>query len=807
MSELNAPNVEISAEAENSNNHNEKNESKPKSKQIQLTFNDFNRFKPSAKTSDNQHNNGGPNAEFNRRRSTRVVPKRPVEIEDDEPVRSIPRKKKPALAKPKETNINREAVRERARKLQSIGNPETLLAEKNWSPNVPLQSADFKNQFSIVSRFRSPNLKNLVYAKDVLPVLTFVNKFNTFLPQELWSLSFQDFELGLDLYPDNDKDLPRKLYQDYMSIKELVRCQDKMNLLFLSLLKLALNNTTPTTMDSVREHKAYAKFVGLLRVNAWSWGYPSQWKVEVGTLNTKVFDTDETEPADPKEPEILVPNIIAWPQQYAIENDPLLNQDLEKRGILALAPKDRAILLKSLVQWVLAQSDKIHQEIYRLSHLKRDEPYGVPTYHVSSLLADGEVATKARFMRVCDLVQARLEIKSGRKHVKKQLQNGKRNDLSEKLKIISNIQRDRDIVSVEENDDEPKPPVDLFDEEYKKWCEVLEGEIPDHPLSSPYCDDIFKMRSLEFFIGRVPHVGDFYLPRLHTYQKAEKVKIPTTYTDFKTLKDTLESFSNKEMDALTLFSGNGKLMSTQFKVLYHDSPSMIRDVASQVDISEKSYWYELCHDCATLREFIELLDYKVSVNETAGNEPANKGIMNKNPLPKESKFNASREALRWMKEYLVKLLPFLETYEELYANYDDMEANIRTLRRSQRNRNPQSRDDDEAGDFSGSEPPVANGQERPVEDSASEDYDDLLDEQAHDEAEDDNAEDDETFTLSGYRSTRNAPRTKTRNGGGKVPTEEIASTRESAIKGSSRGKIAGRGRGKGRGRGRGRSSS
>ena len=133
---------------------------KPKSKQIQLTFQDFNNIKSTAKSPEALLEHANKMLETNRRRSRRVVPKRPVEDDDDDMPRATPKKKKKPVAKAKESNINRDAIRERAKKQQqSVQNPEPLLMEENWSPNVPLQSSDFKNHYSIVSRFRSPNMK------------------------------------------------------------------------------------------------------------------------------------------------------------------------------------------------------------------------------------------------------------------------------------------------------------------------------------------------------------------------------------------------------------------------------------------------------------------------------------------------------------------------------------------------------------------------------------------------------------------------------------------------------------------------
>lgn len=669
-----------------------------KPNQIQLTFNDFKNVTMTKSPEDMLKHANDMLEQSKRRRSRRVVPKRPLDDDEEEPPkRQIKKKRKPVSKKAKESNIDREAVKERVKKQQQSAIQQTtepLLTEESWSPNVPLKSSAFKSHHSVVSRLKSPNMKTVPYANDVIRVMSFINKFNQFFPRELWGLSFQDFEVGLDLYPEIEKGSTQPLYQDFLLIRDVVRSQDKMNLLFLSLLKLALNNNSATSMEALRNtSRPYAKFIDQLRAHAWSWGYPREWRKDPSSTmskeDCKYFAEDDNDPVDISHPEILTPNIYVWPQQSPIDQDPLATSELEKNGILALQPRDRSILLRILTQWCLAQSEKIHSEIFRLSHLKRDPPFGVSTSHVPLLMAEGELVMRAKFKRLCELLATKLKLKSKKKHVKKQLETGKREGLSNKLKVLEAIQQDMK-KRVRERELNESPAVSEWDEsidkDFDEWCDLIKGEVPDHPLQSPFGDEIYKLRSSEFFIGRVPHVGDFYLPRLFTYQNQKGMKIPSTYTDFRSLKQLFASFASNEVDAFTLFGKNGKLMSVQFKLLYHDTPSMIRDVASQADTKSKTYWYEMCHNCETLQEFITLLDYKLGLIEITDGDSTNKSAINKNPLPKESKYNASREKIRILKNYLTQLYYFLEKFEELGVKYGDMQANDRTLRRSQRNK-------------------------------------------------------------------------------------------------------------------------
>ncbi|SCV03815.1 LAMI_0H11188g1_1 [Lachancea mirantina] len=684
--------TELSEEIENIDNPSPKK----KPTHIQLTFNDFKNIKVANPHSDHFPGSNGSAENLGLRRSRRVVPKRPVIEVEEEIVTKQPSKKRKPLKPAKESNIDKDAARERARKLQqqaSLEKIDNLLAKDNWTPCLPLNSSEFKTHHSIVSRLKYPNMKYVPHAGDIITMMTFINKFSSFLPKELWSLSFHDFEVGLDLYPQLEKDEPKKFYQDYMLVKDILKCQDKMNFLFLTLMKLTLNDKSPASFDSIRgSFKPFPALLARIRSQAWSWGYPKEWKVPhmIPVEGFDVFTEDDCDAVDPNLPEILTPNMKAYKFQEPLGNDPLQSLDLEKKGILALQPNDRLILLRSLTQWCLSHSDKIHGEIYRLVHLKRDFAYGVPTFHVPRYLVEGELATRARFSTLGELIQSKLELRRTKKHIRKQLESGKRNDLSHKYKILDEVRAEIRLLMAprEDNDAMSEAAARNFTTEnnYDQWCAIFEGEVPDHPLSSPFADEAYRLRSSEFFLGRVPHVGDFYMPRLFSYQGTKSKRIPSYFTDLVTLNTVLTSIANGELDAMSLFTKQGKLMSTKFKVFYHDSPSMIRDVAAQVDTTNKCYWFEMCHDCDTLKEFITLLEYKSGLLETSKDDQTNKTAQNKNPLPKESKFNASRDKLRIMHDYLIKIVPLLKLYEELGLNYGDVEENERTLRRSQRNK-------------------------------------------------------------------------------------------------------------------------
>lgn len=737
-----------------------------------------------------------------RRRSTRVIPKRKVEIED-EPTpprkKKMPTKKSTAKSKKgqksmagkdkkkapvreKKATIGNGIEKTQSTRKASLGSAEerNKLAVKqfskeqkdktdqskqssksppkqatpslainpilleNWAPQVPLPSSDFKSHSSIISRLKLPHMRPVEYAKDLLFVMSFINKFNKFLPKDLWSLSIQDFELGLDLYPgvlEGSDQETLSYYSNYIPIKEVKRCQDSINLLFLCLMRLTLNQKSQPSLKYLQSTaKPYAKFISELKSKAIEFGYPSEWKVK-STLeisNMKLFEEDDIDPVDPNHPEILTPNVYKPLEQLIvpIEEDPLHNAELDRLGLLALTPKDRVIILRTLVQWCIANSEKIHGEIYHLSHPKKEPSFGIQTYQAPRHLVQGIEASRQHFKKLCTLVKERMELRRSKKHVKKHLENGTRQDLSAKYELLDELKNSMKQYKLEhdQNSLDKKrifDPLNVsIDRDYSKWSKLIYEETNDHePLQDPYRDEVFKLRSLEFFVGRVPYVGDFYLPRLFTYQNSKKKDtVPTNYCDPITLLKTFNDFETGKITPFELFGKNGKSMSLQFKLYYHDTPSMIHDLSTGESGKKKTYWYEMCHDIESLRDFIKLLEYKVYKEPVSRKKSANKnkdmhqsanvaadvptttgaaedietktelsgetevppsGLpptpgFNCNPLPKEYKYNKSRSKLLILKEYLEKMTCLLKTFEDLKKEYGDMDNNDRNLRRSQR---------------------------------------------------------------------------------------------------------------------------
>ncbi|SMN19239.1 similar to Saccharomyces cerevisiae YFR013W IOC3 Member of a complex (Isw1a) with Isw1p [Maudiozyma saulgeensis] len=641
----------------------------------------------------------------------------------------------------------------------TIETQEPSLTEANWAPCAPLLNSDFKTQQSVSSRLKNPNMKPVPYAGDVMKIMSFINKFYSLFDQDLLNLSFQDFEVGLDLYPGNSKESADGIYseekdrivyyQDYILVKEVIQAQDKMNLLFLSLLQLLFVDPkkydAPTLAD-LRGKNLYRPYIEKVRKPANEWGYPKEWRSNNVTSNVlgegkfPLFPHNEAVPVvDPTHPEILTPNVYTYigNDPVQLENDPLQTRDLEDEGILGLPTNDRIIFLRTLINWCSVQSLLVHHEIYQLSHFKRDAPFGIQTQNVPRYYLDGPEVTYNYFRKLCTIIQTRYEVRSKKKHYRKQMSDGKNPELSAKMKLLEEIKQELNNV---EKSERPELVISLYD----KWIRLFEGELNDNPLSNPFDDPIYTLRSQEFFIGRVPYMGDFYLPRLHSYGDTITM---STYTDLRKLQKLVSKFKNKEYTVLHLFEEYGQTLSSQFKVLYHDTPSLIHDISKNKNIEDKCYWHEMCHDAESLRKFLDFLDLKivrpppkekkkddatgvkdedsliikentsVDVSTVEGattisltdsestkvdaspvtatsevisqpkihNRKLENSNINTNPLPRDQRYNTARNKLKILKEYLSDFYFILYTFEQLKKEYSDMKPGRRQLRDMKRN--------------------------------------------------------------------------------------------------------------------------
>lgn len=567
------------------------------------------------------------------------------------------------------------------------------LIVSNWTPNSPLEMSDFASSYNDTEICSLMKKKPVIYAGDVFKIMSFINKFYTSFSPELLSLAFQDFEVGLDLYPIDyveDTSKQRVLYQDYMASKDLIEAQDKMNLLFLTLLKLLFNplktDNQPhlhrpyASMANLNSKEAYVKLVRSLRQNARGWGLPKEWRVHQDSNLQSTFVNSDGLPFSPDDSEIQeeildsndmpssdILNSEGYQDQlYYLESVPLYKPELGKFGISSLQPEDRIILLRAMVDWCTSNSTKIRNEIHRLSHFKKDPSFGIHTQHVSRLMLEGFDLTTAQFLKLCSLFDIRYARKDKRRNAKKPLTEEKKEELDRKLLILKDINA---IVKDSSVEGKEKTILSLYD----RWMELFEGDIVDNPLSNPYQDEVYRLRSQEFFIGRIPYVGDLYIPLLASYFEADN--IGSTYKDLRSIQKMFRKFEQENMDSTTILKHMDQLDSLDLRVFFFDIFSAVHDTMNNAT-EDKIYWYEVSNDTKTLKDFLKNLDKQITSLEEdikSGSKPT-----------KEYKFDMMRDRMRVLHYYLMGIYNIHEKLEKIKCEYADIQISSRTLRRSQR---------------------------------------------------------------------------------------------------------------------------
>ncbi|CCH59932.1 hypothetical protein TBLA_0C01170 [Henningerozyma blattae CBS 6284] len=478
-----------------------------------------------------------------------------------------------------------------------------------------------------------PYSKVIPYARYIVKIMTFINKFESFFPLELLDLSYQDFEIGLSLIDE------KLLEKNEESALKLIR--DKMDLLCLSLLKLLFakeNNEVFKPRGSIMNYRKtkspYGKLLQQLRKSLDIYGYPIEWKTqeydsENNSQNT-LHDKMNEEPVDPNHPEILIPdnpystNFLLLP----LEEDPLQNRRIEKVGLIALEPLDRVIFLSTLCTWCLSYSVPIRTEINYLTNIFKGY-VSVDTQYVPRYLKKGSFETKHDFLNLCKKVEIRIEKRKRRRGLNPASQSQRTKDLKAQLDILDSIKKSLKFVKTTTEKNE----INLI-KNYKKWCQIFDIEssliVESNPISNPYKELQYKLRLNEFFVNRIPKIGDFYIPRLHTYSllksKSTNNEEFSVYTDLINLETLLDEFKNGNYTARDIYysiKNSNLTISLRFKLLFHNTSGAINGI----NFTEKrfkacdNYWYEICYDSKSLLTFIKYLEnsllpqYEASLND------------------------------------------------------------------------------------------------------------------------------------------------------------------------------------------------
>lgn len=519
------------------------------------------------------------------------------------------------------TDVKKPVVKPRSQISRDLLNLKATLSRindkdlytKNWCAAIPLPSRlsdEDQSNNADIPQIEKPNLNDilkqessdllipLLYAGKIIRIMSFLNKFHTFFnTTELLTLSFQDFENGLNI---------KESTEDISIIKN---CQDKMNYLYYSLLRLLFDNQQKTaTFEHFLELRhPYSRYIPLLRKSCFEWGIVKEWR--------------------------------------NLEEGGFFTTGIEKVGLFALKPMDRLIILDSLVLYCLSQSSAIHDVIQEINHDKRDLALVDESYYVTRYFLKGSQNTINSFESLCEQVQFHLERKRVNMIKKKRVMKEEFKDQCKVLRECKEIIR-----NISPNEDKSKMIISLYD----KWLVLFEGIILDNPLNDPYNDDLYTLRLLDFFVGRISEIGDFYLPQLHVFQQGNN--------DFALFKDLIsllklfEKFDKGEIDSISLFEEFHGTVSNQFKVFFHDR----RNIASQLsfkdtyDNTDGVYWYEICNDTKSLQTFIGKLDELIS----------DEGPDNKlSTILKGADMEKTKEEISNLKNYFNKIIRILKEIE------------------------------------------------------------------------------------------------------------------------------------------------
>ncbi|QHS76103.1 Esc8p [Saccharomyces paradoxus] len=451
----------------------------------------------------------------------------------------------------------------------------------NWSPNIPLRYSDFASFVSdekvTENKWEPPLCVPLPYAGDVIKVLSFIIKFKWVFSNDLLNLSFQDVEIGLELAMAGQ------------SVKTIRLCQDKMNFLFCSLLRSLFYSEKGTESQTNKNFtlerflslkNPYGKLIGKLRNSIQEWGLPHEWRSGSDILST-------------------------------------LNAN--GGGLLTIEPLDRIILLRCMIDWNCGYSVLFHNEIQRLTHLKGDTGFSHQTFHANRFAMCGADNISDSCEVLYSLMSQKLENRKKRKpHDKNKL-----NKINGQMKFLKGVQKS---LSEKVTADRLRAAVKINEE----WGKHFANELSHTPIDDPRADEIYRLRSSEFMIARIPKFGDFYLPPFRIGSEDSSVNTSYSFNDMATYLDYFIKFKKESTTAPKILPAKTvqKENNCQLKLIYNNTPACVRNLqSSDVPLAKTPHWFEVAGDSNSLIDFIEYLESLSSLDENAADD-TKKGIDN-----------------------------------------------------------------------------------------------------------------------------------------------------------------------------------
>lgn len=446
--------------------------------------------------------------------------------------------------------------------------------ESGWSSNVPVTSELYnldgyhKLESEKSELFTLLRSKPLPYAGKIMKIMALIDKFSAVFESELTSLSFQDIEEGLEL-----KEIELDDDHDNDGDNKLGLLQDKMDLILFTLMKLLTSQSNniktfnPPTMKQLKNNnRPYAKMFSKVRTmsSSMDWGYPKEWR------------------------------------GLSMEENPINTLTLSSKGLTILKPEDRVILLSCLVDWSFSYAPGISSEVFRLSHIKEETGFGVPTYSAPRFTERSLAEIEKDYFTLCKIEREKYEVRWKRRH------SYTSGNYNRKFEVFKDIRAAHLALYHTREKSESHEEIDV--RFYKKWQELFENEVIDDPLTNPYLEEKYKLRALEGLLVRTNKIGELYLPRLCTYRTEFMKELKT----FKSVEEVINFYKYKEERLLNSSTEILKEQSSRFKLIYFDKLQLLDDMLNNRDTSESVYYYELADSSTTL---LDLANKLISIGE------------------------------------------------------------------------------------------------------------------------------------------------------------------------------------------------
>lgn len=513
-----------------------------------------------------------------------------------------------------------------------------------WTPNIPLMNDDFidadKKINDLWTKQFCDNPKP--FAKNILKIMSFINKFDKFFGENLKNIRFEDFEIGLSVGATDE------IKGDKCEKEELERMKNIMNFLFYNLLVLLIrpyDKKTPYNVPAydkfLSKKNPYGKMIGKLHSNIDEWGSPREWRYDL-SQEENFYEDDGTEegPVTVGGPVFKLSDAKQLHSRFQNEYHPLFSitrATLDVYGLYGVDTFiDRVITLSHLVDLNLTYSPVIHEEVNKMTHSKRDQYY---THLVPNFLKEGFEQTIEDFTDLCESIVIYI--------------NAKRKMKYERFKdMLPTLDKVRGaLVNIMKKDKIKRKEKIL--EMYDDWVILLNGTMPDNLLSDPYLEEAAKLRLQEFFVARVEQIGDFYIPRMNTYNNSNNVT--NFYVDLLSLLDLFKMYTNDEVDDYVIQKEFQKIAKAKFSLFYRNNAKMMTDWLNKEDTSENNYWYQICNDSSSLKKF------KLKIENLLKGE----GSGELSEMMQDVRYCDTKQTLSILHDYLEKIYPIVERFENV----------------------------------------------------------------------------------------------------------------------------------------------